>query len=80
LLPALFLLFAATLLAQPQPQSDFVQAYVGQAFLVREHGGLHEVEKIKKEDAERYKGVCDKAVEVRAAEFVKGTLQFGVDE
>jgi TonB family protein len=39
------------------------------------------VEKIKKEDAERYKGMCDKAVQVKAATFAKGgILQFDVED
>lgn len=76
----LLFFLTVTLLARPQAQPNFISAYVGQIFLVREHGGLYETVKIKKEDAERYKGICDKAVEVKTAQFTKDTLQFEVED
>jgi TonB family protein len=79
--PAIVLvLLLATPLARSQAQTPFLQVYVGQSFLVRERDGLHEVEKIKKGDAEHYNGICDKAVHVKAVKFTKGVLQFDVED
>jgi TonB family protein len=72
------LLLSSALLAYPQDQGDFPQRYVGQPFLIRQHGGLHEVVKINKRDASAYKGVCDKAVQVLAAKLAKRAVQFDV--
>jgi TonB family protein len=77
---AILLLLGFAPSARPQSPLDFLQAYVGQVFLIREHAGLHAVEKIKKEDAELYTGVCDKAVQVKAATFAKNVFQFTVDD
>jgi TonB-like protein len=72
------LLFVAALPAYPQGQSDYLRHYVDQPFLIRDHGGLHEVVKINKQDADAYQGVCDKAVQVQAAKLTKRAVQFDV--
>ena len=74
----ILLLCPAELPARPQAQLDSLQRYVGQPFLIRERGGLHEVVKINQRDAEAYKGVCDKAVIVRTAKLARDALQFDV--
>ena len=72
--------FVPGLFAQTQANVDFLNGYVGHPFLLRERGGLHDTEKIKKDEADHYNGRCDKAVLVKSAKFAKGTLQFDVTD
>ena len=75
---SLVLLMLVPLGASAQAQQDFLKTYVGQSFLLRQHGGWDETLKIKKENVARYKGSCDQAMQVTGAKLAKGTLEFTV--
>jgi TonB family protein len=76
---SLFLLLLTPLAASAQTPQDYLKTYASRQFLLREYGGQDETIKVKKENATKYKGLCDVAIEVHDARLAKQNLEFKVE-